>query len=388
MTGPSEDARSEEVRRAAFAARHAALEASSGPGAELAAGSEAQAPSRGSLGRALRGVASRARAAARGVISAARARRPLGQGGLRIAIKVPATDHAVKQTWGDWHFALALERCFVRRGHSVRVDLFCEWAATRDAPDDVVLVLRGIRPFSPNPRHVNLMWNISHPDRIEDAEYEAHDHVFVASIPHARALDTRLSVPVSPLLQCTDPELFFPDRGDDAPAHEVLFLGNSRRQLRPVVLDAIAAGLPLSVYGGEWKGLIEDRYVRATHVPNAEVRKFYSNAKVVLNDHWPAMRDIGFLSNRLFDAAACGAPIVSDPALGIAEVFGDGIRTYATVDELREIVQGILQDPEAARARALELAARVRAEHTFDARAARILEVAEALVGQPRVSPP
>jgi spore maturation protein CgeB len=303
---------------------------------------------------------------------------------LRIAIKVPATNHEVKEAWGDYHFALALRRCFWRLGHAVRIDVLSEWDSPQGLDDDVVLVLRGLSRYRPSPSQVNLMWNISHPDKIEDAEYEAYDHVFVASVPHARTLGQRLRVPVSPLLQCTDPALFYPDPNDEVPKTEVLFLGNSRRQFRPGVMDALEAQLPLTIMGGEWAGLVDPKYVKATHVPNAEVRKHYSNAAVVLNDHWPSMRDIGFLSNRLFDAAACGANVVSDPALGIAEVFGDAVQTYGTVEELRAIVQESLRDPEAARARGTALAEKVRREHTFERRAERILEVALARVAARR----
>ncbi|MCA9549416.1 MAG: glycosyltransferase, partial [Myxococcales bacterium] len=299
---------------------------------------------------------------------------------LRIAIKVPATNHEVKEAWGDYHFALALRRSFWRLGHAVRIDILCEWDTPQGMDDDVVLVLRGLSRYQPNPSQVNLMWNISHPDKVTDEEYEAYDHVFVASVPHARTLGARLEVPVSALLQCTDPKLFYPDPSPDVPKAQVLFLGNSRKQLRPVVKDALEAGLPLTIMGGEWAGLVDPKYVAAAHVPNAEVRKHYSNASVLLNDHWPAMRDIGFLSNRLFDAAACGANIVSDPALGIEEVFGDAIQTYDTVEALRSIVQVVLREPEAARARGAALAEEVRTKHTFDNRAQRILEVAMARV--------
>lgn len=303
---------------------------------------------------------------------------------LRIAIKVPATNHAVKEAWGDYHFALALRRCFWREGHSVRIDVLCDWDDPRSADDDVVFVLRGLSRYEPNPAHINLMWNISHPDKVSDEEYEAYDHVFVAAAGLARQMDARLEVPVSALLQCTDPTLFFPDEDETVPSAEVLFLGNSRRQHRPAVLDAIEAGLPLTVYGGQWAGIIDEAYVADEHVPNHLVRKHYSRAKVVLNDHWPSMRDSGLVSNRLFDAAACGATIVSDPARGIQEVFGDAVRTYSTVQELRAIVQDVLRNPEAAKARGRALAEQVRAEHSFERRAEVVLQTATELVAQRR----
>lgn len=304
--------------------------------------------------------------------------REVSEGRLRIAIKIAAPKHETKQRWGDYHFALALRRCFERLGHLVRIDLLYEWYDPPTLSDDVVLVLRGLSRYEPNPRHVNLMWNISHPDEVEDEEYEGYDHVFVASVSAAREL-SRLRVPVSPLLQCTDPSLFKPAADTNAPCEEVLFVGNSRRQYRPIVMDAIAAGLPLAIYGGGWENLVPGRYIRGAHIENTELHAYYRAAGVVLNDHWADMRMTGFLSNRLFDAAASGAILISDPAVGMTEVFGDAIRTYTTVAELAEMVNGLLADPEQARRRALALSDRVRAEHSFERRAEVILEAARRL---------
>jgi hypothetical protein len=65
-------------------------------------------------------------------------------------------------------------------------------------------------------------------------------------------------------------------------------------------------------------------------VANAELRHHYSAADVVLNDHWPEMRQRGFLSNRLYDALAFGACVVSDHVAGIEAEFDDvGWRTSA-----------------------------------------------------------
>lgn len=294
---------------------------------------------------------------------------------LRFALKVPAPSHELKHQWGDWHFALALRRSLERLGHLVRVDLLPEWYGPPSLADDVVLVLRGLSRYTPEPRHVNLMWNISHPRLIEDAEYESYDHVFVASVRAAERL-TRLKVPVSPLLQCTDPELFLPKPSFRAPRERVLFVGNSRRAQRPIVMDAVEADLPLGIYGGGWEDLVPASYVRAPHVPNEALHAYYRRAGVVLNDHWPDMRAHGFLSNRLFDAAASGAVVVSDPAIGLGAVFGDGVETYVTVDDLKSLVTRLLSSPRPARRKALALAERVRSEHSFDRRAEEIVRIA------------
>lgn len=300
-----------------------------------------------------------------------------GSTALRIAVKTPVPDHRVRHEWGDWHLAQALARTLRGRGHAARVDIVPEWHGAACLDDDVVIVLRGLVPYAPHARHLNLLWNISHPDAVGDAEYEAYDHVFVASDRHATTL-ARLRVPVTALLQCTDPQVFHPDPGDDVPREAVLFVGNSRRQRRAVVMDAIAAGLPVAVYGTLWDDLVPASYVKAAHVENDRLRRWYSNATVVLNDHWPAMRDLGFLSNRLFDAGASGALVVSDPVAGLDDVLGDTVVTYASAAELRDVVQFYVAHDAARRAKAAALRALVLAGHTFEHRADALLAVAAA----------
>lgn len=305
---------------------------------------------------------------------------------LRIAIKVPAPNPQVAKEWGDYHYALALRRAFWKRGHAVRIDLLPDWHGPEVLGDDLVLVLRGLSAYRPDPKQVNLLWNISHPEKVSEAEYQSYDQVFVASVPYARRL-SHLSVPVAPLLQCTDETLFFPDPLAPAPAHPLLFVGNSRRHRRPIVEDALAAGLPLSVYGGLWEGLIPAESWKSPHVENTALRGYYGRAGVVLNDHWAEMRALGFVSNRLFDAVAAGAIVISDPAAGLDEIFGDAVETYETVEELKAKVEAAWREPDRYRARALSASIRIRKEHTFEARAETILSVGRSLLERKEQGP-
>ncbi len=300
----------------------------------------------------------------------------------RVGIKVPVPSAAHAYSWGDYHFGHALMRSLQKMGHAARIELVPDWTTPPGFFDDVVISLRGLYRYEPSPHQASVLWNISHPEAVTDDEYTSYDTVFVASIPYAATLSDRLGKKVEPLLQCTDPSLFYVD--PTGPRHEALFVGNSRRQQRPVVMDAIAADLPLAVYGRLWSDLIDRRYIRGDHVPNARLRQFYSSATVVLNDHWPEMRDLSFLSNRLFDAVASGAPVVSDPVEGLQDIFGDAVRTYVTVDELRSVFEQHIANPEPWREAALAAAERIRREHSFDARAKVIMEAAEVVLRQKR----
>jgi len=292
---------------------------------------------------------------------------------LRWAIKNAAPAGPYGERWGDRHFAVQLADALRRLGQRVVLDAHGAFDRPGEYVDDVALVLRGLDRHTPTPDAVNLMWLISHPELVGPDEHLGYDRVYVASTPHARDLAAR-GVPAVPLLQATDPSRFHPDTAAPDSGARVLFVGNSRKQARPMVMAAIEAQLPLAVHGWGWKGLIDPGYVVGTHLPNAELSAAYRSAGVVLNDHWADMAARGFLSNRLFDAVASGARVITDDVLGVREVFGDGVVIASSPEELRAIAEGDLDelfgDDETRRRRAAGIAR----EHSFDARARVLLD--------------
>jgi O-antigen biosynthesis protein len=189
----------------------------------------------------------------------------------RIAFKIGAPNRREAPHWGDYHFARSLGRCLAAKGHSFRIDCLDDWERPECFGDDIVIVLRGLSRYRPKPGQINLMWNISHPDKIDEEEYEEFDHVFVASEIYAAELASRPGISVSALLQCSDPEVFFPDPNPDIPAEKLLFVGNSRKQYREIVRFAVEAGLPLGVYGTHWPMFISDKHIRGEYI---EMRSF------------------------------------------------------------------------------------------------------------------
>ena len=77
----------------------------------------------------------------------------------------------------------------------------------------------------------------------------------------------------------------------------------------------------------------------------------------------------GFLSNRLFDAVATGARVVSDGAAGLEEVFGDAVVVFTDEDHLVDILHAPVDDTFPSRDRRVEAATTIATEHSFDARA-------------------
>jgi glycosyltransferase involved in cell wall biosynthesis len=305
-----------------------------------------------------------------------------GPGGvprLRWAVKIAAPSGRAALRWGDLHFAQALADALERLGQEVGIDHRDAFDRPTGRFDDVVLTIRGLRPVPVRddaPGQVRLLWVISHPEMVTAEEIASYDRAFAASLTWGEGAGRdRWGNPVRPLLQATDPERFHPGAAAADSGEPVLFVGNSRGVFRPVVSAVVSAGIEVGIYGGRWAEFLGAEAVRAEHVPNDRLAALYRAAGVVLNDHWDDMRERGFLSNRLFDAAACGARIISDDVPGMGDVFADLVRGYRDEGELVELVRS---GPEGfpSEERRLAVAERIRRDHSFDARAEQLLAAA------------
>ena len=139
------------------------------------------------------------------------------------------------------------------------------------------------------------------------------------------------------LPQFTNTHRFYRDF-DEGLKSEVLFVGNYHFR-RDGIVWAVTQGLPVTIYG--------DRYPRgmakAKYIDNRILRKYYSSAKIVLNDTMPLMKKLGFISNRIFDATACGSLVISDYMKEIEDIYGDSVPMYKTPEELVELVNYYLE---------------------------------------------
>lgn len=292
-----------------------------------------------------------------------------------FAIKIACPSEPVREEWGDYHFARSLAQALQRLGCRCRIDYLRSWNKP-DTECEVDLVLRGLERFVPRPGRPSIMWVISHPDLIAPAEISTYGHVFVASDRLAHQWSRDLGIRVDPLLQCTDQNLFFPDPSDPARNGDILFVGNSRNVFRPAVRTTIEAGLTPAVYGTRWEALIDARHVKGAVIPNTAVADLYRKAGVVLNDHWPDMQRAGILSNRVFDALACAAPIVSDEIMDLPDGFADFVMTFGPDRPIDRSIAQAMNESSEHRAARREFAEVVRRDHSFDRRAAVILECA------------
>lgn len=302
-------------------------------------------------------------------------RRERGAGRRRWAIKTSAPAGRAGESWGDLHFARDLAGALERAGEFAVVDALPAAHRPTTEFDDVTLVLRGPHRIKP-PRHgVRILWIISHPDQITAAELDDFDVVFAGSELWAVAAARGFGRPIEPLLQCTDARLFHPT---GAPrSKDIVFVGTARGIPRQVVTSPIRAAIDVKVFGPDWRGFIPGERIAGTSVPHADLPGVYERAGVILNDHWPAMRREGFISNRLYDVVAAGGRAISDQVVGIPELFGPAVRTFRNEEELIGLLTSDL-DEVFWDARAIaQVSTTIRQDHSFDARARRLLLAAE-----------
>lgn len=302
-----------------------------------------------------------------------RLRRLLGRPPRRWTIVTSAPKGERAEQWGDTWFARDLAAALNELGEQARVVSRAGANTEARDRDDVVVVLRGLRAIAPRPGSSAtwLLWIISHPQDVSADEVDGYDAVFAASACWSRAAE----LGARPLLQATNPARFVP--GHAAASGRPVFVGSTRGEFRPIVRDCRSVGLDVEVYGVGWEAYLPPEDIAGTFVANADLPAVYASAPVVLNDHWADMAAEGFLSNRLFDAVAAGARVLSDPAVGLDEVFAGAVRTYRTVDELRELLTGDLDSTFGTDAQRKAAAERIAREHSFIARARDLIAAVE-----------
>ncbi|WP_375689088.1 hypothetical protein [Pseudooceanicola sp. LIPI14-2-Ac024] len=295
---------------------------------------------------------------------------------LPIRICLPCPRPKRDRTWGDWYFATSLARSLNRAGRTVRLETRPETfrPSARALPwrQEIDIVLRGKVAYGRRGRCPLVIWVISQADTLTEQEIGEAEHIFAASQPLAEALAARGARGVSVLPQCTDPEIFSPERRQAGLETNVLFVGNRREEFPRRVVDlALATGCDLAVWGRGWEDRLPDGVLRGRHIENAALGAHYASARVVLNDHHPGMLDHGLVSNRVYDVLASGSAVVTERMAGMPEDIAGCVNAYGTGDFEAALHAALDTDPAARRS----VADHVRAVHGFDNRAKEILKV-------------
>jgi spore maturation protein CgeB len=190
-------------------------------------------------------------------------------------------------------------------------------------------------------------------------------------------IEEELGSPCARALFCSvDPALYYPETR--APRWDLGYLGTYSKDRQPA-LDRLlveparrAPDLSMVVAGPQyppelaWPEAVE----RITHLAPRDHREFYNSQRFTLSVTRADMVRIGWSpSVRLFEAAACGVPILTDPWPGLDDFFVPG-EDIAVVESAEDSLRLLRSLPESERAAIGQRArGRVLAEHTSAHRA-------------------
>jgi spore maturation protein CgeB len=209
--------------------------------------------------------------------------------------------------------------------------------------------------------------------------------------PTLELLERRYGAPMARALYCAvDTDLYQPRparrprwrlgymgtySADRQPALERLLLEPARRHARASMVVA-GAQYPSAI---AWPANVQ----RIEHVEPAAHAAFYGKQSFTLNLTRASMIEAGFSpSVRLFEAAACACPIISDRWEGLDTFFEPG-EEILLADSPKQVAEYLFDLPAAARRKIGERArARILAAHTAEHRAAELESYALDLLGR------
>lgn len=306
---------------------------------------------------------------------------------LSLHISINAR-RATAPGWGDYQYAISLARALERLGH--RATLFYRDEAPQlSGQRDAVIRITGPHLDEPVPGVPNLLWMISPPNLCPLAALARYQHLFFASAPLAAAY-AGAGMRSSALLQCADGDTFNAQANDGLPpVHDIAFVGNlAPRAPRANVRMAVGLGFDVRIWGRGWEDAVPARHIAGTRVDSVDLARIYAASRIVLNSHMPDMARLGFMSNRSFDALACGAVVVSDQVAGFQADAVPGLyQAGPDQNAMAALLRGLLAAPESPADRAARGAAAL-AGFSFDARARVLADAAARLLAEGRRAAP
>jgi len=156
---------------------------------------------------------------------------------------------------------------------------------------------------------------------------------------------------------------------------DVVFVGTYIPRRARLIKALEKAGVQIKVYGPYWKYFKRGKIINDS-VYGPEMVKAYNAAKIVLNVH--IEDDISYKANmRVFEAAGCGAFLLTDNAHEVGKMFDIGreLATYEDEEDLIELVKHYLKAEDERREISARAQERAYKEHTYRQRIASLINV-------------
>jgi spore maturation protein CgeB len=280
-----------------------------------------------------------------------------------------------------------------------RADVVVVGSYVPDGPSVLELVLheaRGVKAFYDIDTPITLAALARH-----DCDYLSADAIpkldLYLSFAGGPSLDTLRSSfgarRAEPLYCSVDPRSYFPVAAELS--WDLGYLGTYAPDRQPglenLLLEPARSRTDLSfvVGGSQYPAQLcwPSNVTHLEHVPPDRHREFYCGQRWTLNLTRRDMAKAGYSpSVRLFEAAACGTPIISDRAPGL-DTFFIPDREIIVVDGPEQVLSCLTRYSESQRRALAERAlARVLKEHTAARRASTLENYVRAAIAQPRAA--
>jgi hypothetical protein len=171
-----------------------------------------------------------------------------------------------------------------------------------------------------------------------------------------------------------DPAFFRPMPPINDYAHEVTYLGHYRQtidrqpEFEQIQMLTAASLFDLGLYGFRWEEhSLLSAYHRGT-LPLDQMSLLYSSSKIVLGTTENRQRKVGMINNRIFEALACGACVISDHSNALEAIFGDLLIYAHTPWEALQLIKTWLPMEDERRARSFQARDFILNHHTYDHR--------------------
>lgn len=334
---------------------------------------------------------------------------------------------SITSSWGNGHATTyrSLLRAFAARGHSIlflerdvpwyrenrdftecdycSVQLYAgirelrdQWAdVIRDAPAVIVgsYVPDGIEVGEwvlENAGGVKAFYDIDTPITLEAVKADTCAYLNRSLIPRydlylsfsggpvLNDLERSFGSPRAEMLACSvDPGLYYPEETSGS-RWDLAYLGTYSEDRQPrlntLLLEpaSLLPGCRFAVAGPQYPDNVRwpSNVERIEHLPPALHREFYNAQRFTLNITRKNMVETGYSpSVRLFEAAACGTPIVSDYWPGLESFFSPGLEILVaeSANDCYDILTAVTEQERRAIAR--RACARVHTSHTAAHRA-------------------
>jgi spore maturation protein CgeB len=315
-------------------------------------------------------------------------------------LKIVFIGLTITSSWGNGHATTfrGLIKALARRGHSItflekdvqwyadnrdlkdpdycKVILYKDTAELKEKYLDVITdadlaivgsyVSDGVETgwlVQKNAKGITAFYDIDTPVTLAKLQNRDYEYISPEQIPYydiylsftggpvPEYLHTQYNSPLPKVFYCSvDPEIYFPDKSDNynwdmgylgtyskdrQNSLDTLFI-NTARELKDKKFIAAGPQYPDNII---WPPNVE----RVEHLDPSKHRKFYTSQRYTLNITRSDMIETGFSpSVRIFEAAACGTPVISDRWKGI-ETLLEPETEILLVDDTEDVLN-ILKD--------------------------------------------